>query len=199
MQSKREANRADLRKRLIDTAEAQIAEHGLKALTARDVTTQTGCALGALYNAFEDLDRLILHVNSRTLARLGTALAAAYPTDTGPKEALAALAQVYVAFALGNFRLWAALFSHRLPDGVAAPDWHRDDHAVLIAQIIKPLSQLRPDLGPAALQQRAKTVFASVHGVVALALTGRFVGTPRDALPGEVAALVDAMTRGLAS
>ena len=97
MQSKREANRADLRKRLIDTAEAQIAEHGLKALTARDVTTQAGCALGALYNAFEDLDRLILHVNSRTLARLGTSLAASYPTDTGPKQALAALAQVYVA------------------------------------------------------------------------------------------------------
>ena len=161
MQSKREANRADLRKRLIDTAEAQIAEHGLKALTARDVTTQTGCALGALYNAFEDLDRLILHVNSRTLARLGTALAAAYPTDTGPKEALAALAQVYVAFALGNFRLWAALFSHRLPDGVPAPDWHRDNHAVLIAQIIKPLSQHKSDHGRTGKPAKGKDVTAA--------------------------------------
>lgn len=199
MQSKREINRADLRKRLIDTAEAQIAENGLKSLTARDVTAQAGCALGALYNAFEDLDRLILNVNSRTLARLGTALAASYPADADPKEALAALAQVYVNFALNNFRLWAALFSHRLPDGITAPDWHRDEHAVLIAQIIKPLSQLRPDLGAAALQQRAITVFAAVHGVVALALTGRFVTTPRNALPAEVAALVDAMTRGLGS
>jgi AcrR family transcriptional regulator len=197
MQTQREANRADLRKRLIDAAEAQIAERGLKGLTARDVTAQTGCALGALYNAFEDLDRLILHVNSRTLARLGSALAEACPPETGPKETLSTLAQVYVDFALTNFRLWAALFAHRLPDGVEAPDWHRDDHAVLIAQIIKPLSQLRPDLAPATLHQRAKTVFAAVHGVVALALTGRFVATPRSDLPGEVAALVDAMTRGI--
>ncbi len=199
MESKRDTNRADLRKRLIDTAEMQIAESGLKSLTARDITANAGCALGALYNAFEDLDRLILHVNSRTLARLGAALAASYPAHAEPKAALSALAQVYVQFALNNFRLWAALFSHRLPDGISAPDWHRDDHVVLIAQIIKPLSELRPDLGKDALQQRAKTVFAAVHGVVALALTGRFVTTPRDALPGEVAALVDAMTRRLGS
>ncbi len=199
MKTQREENREDLRKRLIDAAEAQIARSGLKGLKAREVTSEAGCALGALYNAFDDLDRLILHVNSRTLARLGVALAQASPTGAGPKDTMAALAQGYVAFALGNKRLWSALFSHRLPDGVDAPEWHLRDHAVLIAQIIHPLSQLRPDLGSGALQQRAKTVFAAVHGVVALALNARFVGTPIEILPDEVAALVEAMTRGLAA
>ncbi|MDZ4310011.1 MAG: WHG domain-containing protein [Cypionkella sp.] len=198
MRNNREEQREDLKKRLIDAAEARIAAGGLNGLKARDVTADAGCALGALYTAFEDLDRLILHVNSRTLARLGAALQAAVPVGQGPKEVMAALAQAYVSFALQNFRLWAALFTHRLPEGIEAPDWHRAEHAVLIANIIAPLAELRPDLPPQALQQRARTVFAAVHGVVMLALTARFVATPRDQLPGEVAALVEAMTRGLA-
>lgn len=198
MRNNREEQREGLRQRLIDAAEARIASGGLNGLKARDVTADAGCALGALYTAFEDLDRLILHVNSRTLARLGAALQASVVPGHGPRAVMAELAQGYVSFALGNFRLWAALFTHRLPEGIEAPDWHRAEHAVLIAQIIAPLSKLRPDLAGEALRQRALTVFAAVHGVVMLALTARFVATPRDQLPGEVAALVEAMTRGLA-
>lgn len=199
MRNKRDDQRDDLRKRLIDAAEARIVAVGLDGLKAREVTADAGCALGALYNAFEDLDRLVLQVNSRTLARLGAALTAACPQAAGPKEALAALAQGYVRFALDNFRLWSTLFTHRLPEGIAAPEWHRAEHAVLIAQIIKPLAALRPDLDAITVQQRARTVFAAVHGVVMLALTARFVGTPPEQLPAEVAALVEAMTRGLSA
>ncbi len=198
MANKRDENREDLKKRLIDAAEARIAASGLRGLKARDVTADAGCALGALYNAFEDLDHLILHVNSRSLARLGAALEASVPQGAGPKEVLLALAQGYVDFALGNYRLWSALFNHRLPEGVEAPEWHRAEHRVLIEQIIRPLGVLRADLDEADLEQRAKTVFAAVHGVVYLALTARFVGTPRAVLPREVAALVEAMMRGLA-
>ena len=93
MRNKREEARDDLKKRLIDAAEARIAAGGLRGLKARDVTADAGCALGALYNAFDDLDRLVLQVNSRTLARLGVALAASVPVDAGPKEVMAALAQ----------------------------------------------------------------------------------------------------------
>ncbi len=198
MGNNREEQRGDLRKRLIGAAEARIVAGGLEGLKAREVTADAGCALGMLYIVFDDLDRLVLQVNSRTLARLGVALAAAVPEGAAPKEVMAALAQGYLGFALNNFRLWSALFTHRLPHGVAVPEWHKLDHEVLFAQIIAPLGQLRPDLRGAELQQRAITVFAAVHGVVMLALTGRFFATPRNALAGEVAALVDAMMRGLA-
>jgi hypothetical protein len=43
---------------------------------------------------------------------------------------------------------------------------------------------------------RSALVIAAVHGVVLLALQGRFVGVPLDQLKSEVAALVSAMTRG---
>lgn len=187
--------KADLRTRLIDAAEAEIAEKGLLGLKARDVTQRAGCALGAIYNAVADLDELVMRVNSHTLERLGAALAPA--SDVGSPEAITlALADAYAVFALENRRLWSALFEHRLPEGVEMPDWHRQEHEVLIARIVAPLRELRPDLPDADIRLRVRTLFGAVHGVVHLALQGRLVGVPEPQLRQEVAALVGALVIG---
>ncbi|MCU0903149.1 MAG: TetR/AcrR family transcriptional regulator [Tabrizicola sp.] len=187
--------KADLRTRLIEAAEAEIAEKGLLGLKARDVTQRAGCALGAIYNAVADLDELVMRVNSRTLERLGIALAPA--SDAGSSEAVTlALADAYAVFALENRRLWSALFEHRLPEGVEMPDWHRQEHEVLIARIVAPLRKLRPDLPDAEIRLRVRTLFGAVHGVVHLALQGRLVGVPEPQLRQEVAALVGALVIG---
>ena len=62
-----EERREQLRGALIDAAETAIAEGGLSALKARDLARTVGCALGAIYTVFPDLDALILSVNLRTL------------------------------------------------------------------------------------------------------------------------------------
>lgn len=195
MGNKAESRKDDLRSRLIDAAETLVAQRGLSGLKARDVTTAAGCALGGLYTAFEDLDVLVLHVNARTLARLGAALRAAIPDTASAVGVLQSLAQGYVRFAKENPRLWTAIFAHRLPEGRDIPDWHRQNHAVLIAEIVQPIAALRPDLDPDALRVRAQTMFAAVHGVVQLSMHGRYVGVPDHLLAQEVEALVTAMTR----
>lgn len=196
MTDKREKKREDLKNRIVDAAEETIAKKGLRGLKARDVTTKAGCALGALYNAVEDLDQLVMLVNSRTLARLGGALKGSVSAAATPEYAMQALAGAYVKFAMDNTSLWSAVFGHRLPEGASIPDWHTAEYPVLIEEIIAPLAQLRPDLSDDALKLRAQTLFASVHGVVQLAIHGRFVGVPLSSLPSEVEALVEAMTRG---
>jgi AcrR family transcriptional regulator len=187
--------KADLRLRLIVAAEAEIAEKGLTGLKARDVTQRAGCALGAIYNAVADLDELVMRVNSRTLERLSAALALASDAAT-PEAVTLALADAYAVFALQNRRLWSALFEHRLPEGVAMPDWHRQEHEVLIARIVAPLQRLRPDLPDTEVRLRVRTLFGAVHGVVHLALQGRLVGVPEAFLRQEVAALVAALVTG---
>ena len=197
MGSKSEAKRDDLRVRLVDAAEARIAEQGLRGLKARDVTADAGCSLGTLYNVVQDLDRLVILVNSRTLGRLGEILREAVPDDATAAETIQSLARAYIEFAIDNSRLWSAIFFHRLPDDVEIPDWYQSEHAVLIEQIIAPLAEMRPDLGPDALRLRAQTMFAAVHGVVQLSFHGRFIGTPPEFLASEVEALVEALTRGI--
>lgn len=197
MGNNRETNKQNLRDRLVKAAEAQIAENGLRGIKARDITKEAGCALGAIYNVVEGLDELVMRVNSRTLARLGQVLRDAVPKGAAPNDSMQALARAYVDFAQTHTTLWSAIFNHRLPTGMEIPDWHAAEYGVLIQEIIAPLSKMRPDLDAIALRLRAQTLFASVHGVVQLSIHGRFVGTPRDELAGEVEALVEAMTRGI--
>ncbi|TNC72185.1 TetR-like C-terminal domain-containing protein [Rubellimicrobium roseum] len=197
MMGKREESREELRRRLLDAAERRIVEGGLGGLRARDLTAEAGVALGSLYSAFESLDLLILQVNARTLARLDERLRHAAPEDLPPAERMVALARGYVRFALAERPLWAALFDHRLPEGVPVPEDHREAHVRIMRLIAGPLARLRPDLGPEGLSLRARTLFAAVHGVVHLSLTGQFVGTPREALEDEVVALVQSLVRGI--
>ena len=72
--SKAEARRAALRAGLVAAAERRIAADGLGGLRARDLAAEAGCALGAIYTVFPDLDALILEVNLRTLGLFEAAL-----------------------------------------------------------------------------------------------------------------------------
>ncbi|MCA3502318.1 MAG: TetR/AcrR family transcriptional regulator [Rhodobacter sp.] len=199
METQEKPGRDTLRHRLIDAAEQRIGEQGLAGLKARQVTADAGCALGALYNAFADLDDLVLHVNARTLDRLAAAFAGAYRAGESAEETIAVLARTYVRFALENRLLWSAVFALALPEGRSAPDWYVVRYRALIDQIADPLAKLRPDLSPDELQLRARTLFAAVHGVVRLFLEARFLAVPQDRITPEVAALVKAMTRGLSA
>ena len=196
MATKSQEKRGKLREKLIDAAEAQIADVGLSGLKARDVTAAAGCSLGALYNVVEDLDHLVILVNSRTLQRLGDAVRSVAKPDASAAETMEALALTYTDFAQTNPNLWSAVFSHHLPDGKEIPDWHKQEHAVLVEQIVRPLSQLRPDLTEDALIHRAFTLFAAVHGVVQLSFHGGHIGHPPGMLKPEISALVEALVRG---
>ncbi|EYD75980.1 putative transcriptional regulator protein, TetR family [Rubellimicrobium mesophilum DSM 19309] len=165
---RRDEGREELRLRLLETAERHIAAQGLAGLKARELTAEAGVALGSIYNAFENLDLLVVHVNARTLARLDAALREMAPDTLAPAERMVALARGYVRFALDNRRLWAALFDHRLPEHVAVPEWHREAHVRILQLIAGPLARLRPDLSVEQLALRARTLFAAVHGVVHL-------------------------------
>ncbi len=106
--------RAELRERLIDAAERLIETQGLAGVKARPLAETAGCALGAIYTVFPDLDALILAVSARTLARLGEHLDR--PSREGEAErrlaerarhGLVALALAYLDFAFAHGRAGA--------------------------------------------------------------------------------------------
>lgn len=187
------ARQGRLREQLLPLARARIAAHGLDAFRARDLATEAGCALGTIYNAFDDLDELILHVNSGTLADLDRDLAAAAGgTGEPPVERLVALARAYLAFAVAHPHLWAALFEHRMPAGRDVPDWHLREHDILFRHIAGPLEELMADPAPDAVRLKARTLFSAVHGVVSLGLEDRFIAVPVEQLRTELTGMVRA-------
>lgn len=199
MANKRQPKKEDLKARLIAAATELVREQGLKGLRARDIAERAGAALGGLYTVFDDLDGLILHVNSGTLVRLESALRAAVVDLSSPADIFRSLARAYLQFALAERKLWAALFEHRMPDGIAIPDWHIQEQAFLIGLIASPLAEFMPDSTEAEIALRARTFFGAVHGVLAISLEDRFTGISSEQLETELTALADILTFGQAA
>ncbi len=179
MAGKVEARRAVLRDTLIAQAETRIEADGLKNLRARDLAKDAGCALGAIYNVFGDLNDLVLAVNARTFHRLGVAVAetlADAPQDA--TQQLIVMSHAYHRFAAENFNAWRALFDIERPAGEAAPDWYLAEMGQLFAYIGAPLSVLFPDHDAQKRALLTKALFSSVHGIVLLGLDETSTGAP---------------------
>lgn len=189
MGDKRPTKKEELKVRLIAAGTELIREQGLKGLRARDIAERAGAALGGLYTVFDDLDGLILHVNSGTLKRLETALNAASSSSAGLEDTFLNLSLSYLHFALAERNLWSALFEHRMPEGVPVPDWHLAEHAFLIGLIAAPLAPHLPAASAEDVAIRARTFFSAVHGVISVSLEGRFVGITPELLEREVTVL----------
>ncbi|WP_337660266.1 TetR/AcrR family transcriptional regulator [Anderseniella sp. Alg231-50] len=192
--------RHKLRIELINAGEAILSEQGLSALTARAAASAVGCSVGAIYNVFEDIDGLIIAVNSRTLAKLDQKISRFVPGDASglePEDCLSGLAVAYCQFAIEHTNAWSALFEHGERISRSIPDWHMDEHVHLIGHIVKSLRQLQPGISDEDGRQLAGLLFSAVHGVVSLGLQGFFFAVPQRELETQVSLLVRATLAGL--
>lgn len=192
MADKQESKRENLKKRLVESARNLIEQQGLANLRARDIAKQAGCALGGLYTVFNDIDALILAVNSHTLHEMEKVLLRESQTaEDMDSHVFRRLSLAYLHFAQQNHNLWSALFEHQLPDNAPAPEWHQNEQSSLIRFIAAPLATAMPDVPQKDITARARTLFAAIHGVVSLSLENRFIGLPEDKLEQEVGNLAD--------
>lgn len=192
--------REALRETLIKVAEAAIANGGLAQLKARDLAREAGCALGAIYTAFPDLDALILAVNARTLDRIDAGMRAARDAPRDAERAIARLVELataYLDFAVAHTGLWRALFEHRLPAGHVVPDDYLAQQMGLFRHIVAPLEALQPDINERARLMLARSLFSAVHGVVDLGLEEKLTTVPLPELRRLVVLLATAIGRGL--
>ena len=180
MTTKAEQRRADLRDKLVVAAEARIRETGVTALRARDLAKDAGCAVGAIYNAFDDMTALVMAVNGRTFQRLGAVVEASITSSRGASatDRLILMSEAYLDFASDNSRLWRALFDLELPADGAVPVWYRTALDRLFQHIAGPVAELFPDQPPEEQALTVRALFSSVHGIVLLGLENRISGVP---------------------
>jgi len=204
MTAKTAERRLELKGALIDAAERAISGGGLAALRARDLAAEVGCAVGAIYNVFPNLDALVFEVNARTLRAFEAFLAEAQSTPPRSGEAAAAavaelvhLALAYLEFAVAHRPRWRALFEHRMAEASEVPAWYLGEQARLFALVEGPLGLLRPELDDHRLMLFARTLFSGVHGIVSLGLDAKLVAVPAAVLQEEVRKFVRVVGAGL--
>ena len=182
MAGKVEARKALLREALIDAAEAQIRLGGLSTLKARPLAQAAGCALGAIYNIFDDLDALVRAVTARTFRRLGAFVSARVTeaADQSPNTQLVIMSHAYLHFAADHTFLWRALFDLEMSVDGTVPEWYLLELRAVFGLIAAPLAQLFPDMKRDELDLMVRALFSAVHGIVLLGLERRISAVPQD-------------------
>jgi AcrR family transcriptional regulator len=196
--------RGELKERLIAAAERLIETQGLPGVKARPLAEAAGCALGAIYTVFPDLDTLILSVSARTLARLDAHLAPhlaraieADGASDAARRGLVALALAYLDFVCAHRASWRALFEHRLPQGKSVPEWLIADQSRLFEKVETLLDRLLPRRQASERALLARSLFSAVHGLVLLGLEEKLAPMPLTLLRDQLALIVTAMVAGL--
>src|ERR1043165_3571264 len=196
------ARRRKLRDALISAAERTIEKEGLGGMRARELAHKVGCAVGAIYNVFTDLDDLIVAVNALTLEQLEKTLTLAGEKGSDPQagaiKTLTHLALAYTDYAAANRRRWRALFDHRLAEDKEVPAWYQAQLARLFVYIEEPLRSLAPQMAPKERMQRARSLFSAVHGIVLIGLEEKLQSIPLSVVREQVTFMVETLAKGLA-
>lgn len=184
-------SREEIQAMAIQAAITILSQEGLPGLSARKVASAIGYTAGTLYLVFKNLDELILHVNAAALDELRAVIEAELQREQSAQAQLLAMAHAYLGFARAQFARWTLLFTYRLPEGVALPDWFHDKVRSLFELVAKPLQQINPALSAVAYQQATRVLWSSVHGVCELGLNEKLT------LGGEIKAddLIDALVK----
>jgi AcrR family transcriptional regulator len=188
-----------LKRDLLEAASIIIETEGLAALRARTLADKVGCAVGAIYTVFPDLDAIILHIGNQTQAAMDASMQAATSTADNAGGVLLALADSYLTYIFGHPNRALALFAHRLSNPNPPPAWYQAQQEKLFARIEAALAALRPDLANQARVNLARTLFSAVHGVVLLGWEGKVRNLPMEALRAELRFLVQTIIAGLAT
>jgi AcrR family transcriptional regulator len=164
----------DLRRALIGQAEALVAEHGVAALTLRELARRSGVSQAAPYRHFPSKQALIAAVAEEgfgeMLARVRLAL------DRAPRRAparLGALGAAYVRFAVDHPARFRVMFGREVAESHGFPGlWSvaQEGFGLLVGEIVAAQKAgVLPGRDP---RRAALAAWSAVHGLALLRVDG---------------------------
>ncbi len=194
---RRSSHTADeLRALILKAAQDIIAADGLAGLSAREIARRIGYSPGTLYNMYDNLDDLVLHVEARLIDDLDERLAAVAPNGA-PGDGVLRLAQAYLAFTHEHPKLWNLLFEHHLPAQASVPAWYQQRLERLLARVEEALAPLMATRDASELKRAARVLWAGVHGITSLSTADKLSIITSETAQQLVANLVTTYLAGL--
>jgi len=180
----------ELRHLILQSARQIVESAGLKALSARAIAKDVGYSPGTLYNVFSNLDELLLTIQGALLEEAVAELQAIPPGPNG-KIDLRALSDAYISFALRNRELWNLLLQHTPKPGKISCQLVDENFNVIIALLASAIKPLMKGARETEIQQIAHAVWASIHGISAIAVADKISTMPIETARPCVATVVD--------
>lgn len=187
-----------LRQLILDAAYGIIETDGLAGLSAREIARRIKYSPGTIYNMYQNLDDVVLHVEARVLDALDQCLEAANGgVHTDASARVRALARAYLAFTHEKPKLWNLLFEHYLPAGSDTPAWYQRKLECLMGRVEEAMAPLFPADAEADRKRAARVLWASVHGITSLSTANKLVSVTTETAAALVDDLIDNYLAGL--
>jgi AcrR family transcriptional regulator len=153
-----------LRDRLVQVGVELVASEGAQALTLREIARRAGVSHGAPRRYFPTHLELLSAIARRGFADLAERTAVALgDVEAGPRDRLAALARIYLEFALDQRGMYELMFRHDLLE--SGHLGLRDTSLPLFATLVELVGAVRPDADARAV---AGALWANLHGIAQL-------------------------------
>ncbi|MEV5974861.1 TetR/AcrR family transcriptional regulator [Streptomyces sp. NPDC051921] len=177
----------DLRAACLRAARELLEEDGSAGLSLRAVARRAGVSATAPYRHYADRDALVSAVAAEGYRELAAHLAAAHPAPSAPDD-LAAVAVVYVRFALDHPALFRAMFAEPC-------DPTSEERVAATAVITEYVHGIVRDAFPGAADAvaLATSVWALVHGLAFLHLDGKLDTSTPEVVAEQVRTSVRAL------
>ncbi len=203
---RREAAKAALREQILDASRRLFAEHGFAQVTMRRIAQEIGYSATTIYLHFPDKISLMQELCARDFQALQQGFLAAL-SATDPVERIRALGLAYVRFGASHPHHYRLMFMTGLQDAeaeevkrespIAHGDPSQDAYALLVAQVAaaQAAGALRTAEGDP--HRTAQTLWAGLHGVIALHLDkGNDPWVPWRPLGEQAGTMIDVLLRG---
>jgi AcrR family transcriptional regulator len=206
-QERREREREELREKILDAARDLFVTEGYERVTMRRIADKIEYSPTAIYLHFKDKTDLITELVNRENSVFSTHLRRIVRVED-PIERIRRMGRAYIEFGIAHPDHYRLLFL-RPPlllqyDSQVKADPQQDGYFLLTATVTEAIEarRLRPELKDPDLV--AQTLWAGVHGVVALLLThshqkkkGDWGGWKKPKDLGQL--MVDTLIRGLSA
>ena len=169
----------NLRQALIDQAVRTIRDHGVDALTLREVGAKLRVSRTALYRHFADKQALLAAVATEGFRELAKALQDAWEAAGRGRAGFEAQGRAYVRFAVARPSHYHVMFGGFVADESCDPALAREGKSAFGA-LVAALTELQETghARPEPPEQLALFAWASVHGLARLAIDGQLPGPP---------------------
>ncbi|MFI9203147.1 TetR/AcrR family transcriptional regulator [Streptomyces sp. NPDC053048] len=194
---------SSLRERLIDVGVELVLTEGPASLGLREIARRAGVSHGAPRRYFPTHHALLAAIARRGFGDLGSRLEAGIAGAATPRDRLAAIARVYVGYALECRGMFELMFRHDLLDSTGQASGQarlRESTLPLFERIVELVGQCRtvPAEADVPAAVTAAALWSNLHGVAQLWAWGSLqlvldVPAPGDAERDRlVAAVLDA-------
>jgi AcrR family transcriptional regulator len=168
---RREREREEVRKKILDAARDLFATRGYDHVTMRAVADAIEYSPTAIYHHFEDKDDLVKALCEEDFARLFGALQHQVPPEDAV-ESIRHLGRAYAAFGVGYPNHYRFMFMTPGKDCIKEPDSPGDkSFSLLRAAVSQAIATGRFVKGDA--DAMAQVLWAGIHGAVSLLITLR--------------------------